>query len=340
MAHVYTRGRLAFSLPTMETPAARKHRPRSQPTPIGRQTLITDNDIFGIFEPLSRHAQLTTKQIVAFDPRYASTVRNRLTDLYHIEGEWLVRLSETVKLANSLTIDEMYRLGEDAEDLLKVRGIIPSEKWVRTSRVGGNSKAPSRIFRLAHDHMASHIALDIEIGVRAGKQRRFRNHIEIIKDAPERTQSFPKPLRVLVPPIPGAPKWSEPDALIGIDQRYFVIEADTGSESIEGVIKPKIRAYLEIVAAGMIDDHFGVDNLRVLFVTTNEKRMRNMIAAVASITREGRSTMFGFACRPELGQLASAPAPNGRLYAQPWHEPGTTTCGSIWPTNDDRFGEC
>jgi hypothetical protein len=69
--------------------------------------LITDNDIFGIFEPLSRHAQLTTKQIVAFDPRYATTVRNRLTDLYHAEGEWLMRLSETLKLANSLTTDEI-----------------------------------------------------------------------------------------------------------------------------------------------------------------------------------------------------------------------------------------
>src|ERR1700688_4548189 len=129
MAHVYKRRRFTFSLPTMETSTTRKPRPRSKPTPIGRQTLITDNDIFGIFEPLSRHAQLTTKQIVAFDSRYATTVRNRLTDLYHIEGEWLVRLSETIKLANSLTIDEMYRLGKDAEDLLKVRGIIPSEKW-------------------------------------------------------------------------------------------------------------------------------------------------------------------------------------------------------------------
>jgi hypothetical protein len=77
----------------MESSTARKRPPRSQPTPIGRQTLITDNDIFGIFEPLSRHAQLTTKQIVAFNPRYATTVRNRLTDLYHAEGEWLVRLS-------------------------------------------------------------------------------------------------------------------------------------------------------------------------------------------------------------------------------------------------------
>src|ERR1700722_10676420 len=103
MALVYKHERLAFFLPTMETSTTRKHRPRSHPTPIGRQTLITDNDIFGIFEPLSRHAQLTTKQIVAFDPRYATTVRNRLTDLYHIEGRWLVRLSERLKLPNSLT---------------------------------------------------------------------------------------------------------------------------------------------------------------------------------------------------------------------------------------------
>jgi hypothetical protein len=139
----------------METAKPRKHRPRSRPTPSGRHTMITDNDIFGIFEPLSRHAQLTTKQIVAFDSRHASNTRNRLTDLYHERGEWLIRLSETLKLANSLFVDEMYRLGEDAEDLLKARGIIPSEDWVRTARVGGNSTAPSRIFRLAHDHMAS-----------------------------------------------------------------------------------------------------------------------------------------------------------------------------------------
>ena len=306
----------------METSPIRKHRPRSQPTSNGRQTLITDNDIRGIFEPLSHHAQLTTKQLLAFDPRHPSTVRNRLTDLYHMEGEWLERLSESLKLANSLTIDEMYQLGKDAEGLLLARGIIPSENWVRTSRVGGNSHAPSRIFRLAHDHMASHIALDIEIGARAEKFHRFRNHIEIINNTPERTRTLSKPLRIAVPPIPDTPRWIEPDALIGVDDRYFAIEADIGSESIEGVIKPKIRAYREIVASGMIDDHFGIDNLRVLFVTTNAKRMSNMIAAVASIARDGKSTMFGFACRPDLGQIAGAPAPDGRLYVQPWLRAG------------------
>src|ERR1700679_2466070 len=122
MPFVYKRGLFDFSLPTMETSPSRKHRSRSQPTSNGRNTLITDN---GIFEPLSRHAQLTTKQLVAFDSRYASTTRNRLTDIYHAEGKWLVRLSETLKLANFLIVDEMHMLGRDAEALLKARGIIP-----------------------------------------------------------------------------------------------------------------------------------------------------------------------------------------------------------------------
>ncbi|WP_158818621.1 hypothetical protein [Methylocapsa sp. S129] len=70
----------------METSALRKKRPGSRATPGGKRTSITDNDIF---EPLGWRAQLTTKQIVAFDRRYESKTRNRLTDLYHeADGKW------------------------------------------------------------------------------------------------------------------------------------------------------------------------------------------------------------------------------------------------------------
>ena len=310
----------------METSTLRRNRPRSQPTPSGKRTAITDNDIFGIFEPLSRHAQLTTKQIVAFDRRYESKTRNRLTDLYHEEGHWLERLSESIKFANSLFVDEMYRLGKDAEDLLASRGIIPAEDWARARRIGGSSTAPSRILRLAHDHMASQIALDIEIGARAAPHVRFRNHIEIISASPARTQTFPNPLNVPVPLIANAPRWIEPDAFFAIGERFFALEADMGTESIDAVIKPKIRAYRQIVATGTIDDHFGVDNLAVLFVTTNEKRMRNMMKAVELIARNGRSTMFCFACGPDLGQFMRAPVPDGRMFREPWR-PSTV---NVW----------
>jgi hypothetical protein len=306
----------------METPTPRKRRPRSQPTPSGKRNTITDHDIFGIFEPLSRHAYLTTKQLVAFDRRYASKTRNRLTDLYHERGEWLVRLSERLKFANALFVDEMYQLGKDAEGALRSRGIIPSEDWVRVVRIGGNSTAPSRILRLAHDHMASQVALDIEIGAREVSNIHFRNHIEIIAASPARTRVLPNPLSVPVPPIADAPRWIEPDALFAIDNRFFALEVDMGSESIEAIIKPKIRAYREIVASRTIDRHFGVDNLRVLFVTTNEKRMRNMMRAVESIARNGRSTMFLFASRPDLGQFTRTPAPDGRMFRDPWRRVG------------------
>jgi hypothetical protein len=306
----------------METSSSRKNRSRSQPTPRGKRTTITDNDIFGIFEPLSRHAQLTTKQIVAFDRRYETKTRNRLTHLYHEKGHWLERVSERIKFANSLFIDEMYRLGKDAEDLLQWRGIIPAEDWVQATRIGGNSAAPSRILRLAHDHMASHTALDIEIGARTAPQVRIRNHIEIISASPPRTLTFPNPLSIAVPSIADTPRWIEPDALFAIGDRYFALEADMGTESIEAVIKPKIRAYRQIVATHTIDDHFGIDNLVVLFVATNEKRMRNMMKAVESIARNGRSTMFAFACRPDLSSFTRASAPDGRMFRESWHRVG------------------
>lgn len=99
----------------MENASAKRNRPRFRPTPSGKINTITDNDLYGVFEPLSRYAQLTTKQLVAFGSRYPSKTRNRLTDLFHEEGDWLVRLSQEMRFANHLFVDEIYRLGLDAE---------------------------------------------------------------------------------------------------------------------------------------------------------------------------------------------------------------------------------
>ena len=95
------------------------------------------------------------------------------------------------------------------------------------------------------------------------------------------------------------------------DGRVFALEADKGTESITAVIVPKILAYREIVAAGIIDDYLGVDNLRVLFATTSGKRMRNVMDELAKIARNGKSTMFGFRADPGFGdflEIAAADA--------------------------------
>ena len=305
----------------MESNPTKKHRPRTKPTPGDHHARITLNDINGIFEPLSRRAQLTTKQLVAFDSRCESKTRDRLTQLFHSRGDWLVRLSETMTFANHLVMDEIYSLGVDAEALCIMRGLIPPEPWARAARIGHVSKMPSRILRLAHDHMVSDVVLDIEIGARQAGAK-FRSHFDIIEAAPERTQKFPNHLRLRVPETDGAPQWIEPDAVFAIDNRLFMVEADKGTESIDKIIRGKILAYRAIVAHYGIEKHFGLDSLPVLFVTTNEKRMRNIMKCLASIAKNGRSTLFAFACRPDLEGLARAPVPDWRMFRMGWGRVG------------------
>ena len=101
-----------------------------------------------------------------------------------------------------------------------------------------------------------------------------------------------------------------------------MVEADWGTESIERIIRGKILAYREIVVSRVVDAHFGFDNLRVLFVTTNEKRMRNIMKCLTSIAKNGHSTMFAFAFHPDLEGLAWAPSPDGNMFRLQWERVG------------------
>jgi hypothetical protein len=308
----------------MEPAIDHKRRSHLNRRAMARGVQITDNDIRDIFEPLSRHAQLTTRQLVAFGARHPNLTKARLGALWHrTEGQrshWLHRLNEDVLFANHLYVEDMHRLGSDGEALLCAKEIIPSEDWVANSRIGGNSASPSRIIRLAHDHMASDIALDIEIGARAADAP-YKTHIDILRVAPGATRAQPKPLKIPVE-LDGRHTFVEPDALFSIAGRNYALEADKGTESIKAVIVPKILAYREIVAAGVIDDHLSVDNLCVLFATTNETRMKNVMDELALIARNGKSTMFGFRAERGFGDFLRTPAPSGRLFTAPWKRVG------------------
>lgn len=283
-----------------------------------------DADIRDIFEPLARHRRLTTRQLVAFGARHPILTKARLGLLWHgTEGErshWLHRANEDMVFANHLTVEDLHALGDEAEALLIAKGIIPAEEWVANSRIGGASATPSKIMRLAHDHMASDIVLDIEIGARnAGVP--FKTHLDILKGAPASTRERKKPLKIPLT-LDGVRTFIEPDALFSVYGRVFALEADKGTESIKAVIVPKILAYREIVAAGIIDDYLGVDNLRVLFATTSAKRMRNVMDELAKIARNGKSTMFGFRVDETFDDFLKSPSPTGRLFAAPWERVG------------------
>lgn len=299
----------------------RSHLTRCAPR---KQVQITDRDIFDIFEPLARHAQLTTRQLVAYGSRYPTITKARLSELWHTtEGErthYLHRLNEDLRFANHLFVDDLHRLGLEAETLLHAKGIVPDEPWVCVSRIGGKSRSPSRVIRLAHDHMASDIALDIEIGVRRTGGS-FRSHLDILAAAPEAARTAKRPLQIPVT-IEGKATSIEPDALFAIGERFYALETDKGTESICAVIVPKILAYREIVAACIIDERIGIGNLTVLFATPSLARLRNIMAELQKIAREGRSAMFAFHADPGFAEFMQAAPPSGRYAHLPWKRVG------------------
>ncbi len=132
--------------------------------------VFTEGDILDIFERLSRHAQLTTSQLVAYGRLYPTITKTRLGELWHVtSGEgthWLHRLNEDVVFANHLVTEDFHRLGVEADQLFQ-----------------------------AHDHMVIEITLDIELGARA-KGIYFRSHLEILKGAPEATRAARRPLQI------------------------------------------------------------------------------------------------------------------------------------------------
>lgn len=306
--------------PTMSS-RRRSHLTR---TATAKGVKITDRDIFDIFEPLSRHAQLTTRQLVAFGSRYPTITKARLGELWHVTSDerfhYLHRLSEDVRFANHLFIEDLHRLGVEGAKLLCAKGIILNEPWVSASRIGGGSPSPSRVIRLAHDHMASDIALDIEIGVRRAGLT-YRSHLDILKIAPTAARNTKRPLQIPVT-LNGERTAIEPDALFGIGDRNYALETDKGTESIRAVIVPKILAYREIVAGCMIDEWLGLDNLTVLFATPSDVRKRNIMTELETIARHGRSPMFGFLADPAFASFMQAAPPSGRYATMPWARVG------------------
>ena len=286
--------------------------------------VITERDIRDIFEPLSRHAQLTTSQLVAYGSRYPTITKARLGELWHAtSGErthWLHRLNEDVVFANHLVTEDFHRLGIEAEQLLHGQGIIPNEDWIVASKIGGRSTAPSRIIRLAHDHMVSEIALDIEIGAR-NNGAKFRSHLDLLSRAPESTRAAKRPLQIPLT-LNGQKTYVEPDALFAIGERVYALEADRGTESVRSVIAQKIACYREIVAGCVIDEWLGIDKIMVLFAVQNPIRMKSIMRELEQIAHNGKSSMFGFLSAPELMSNARVPSPTGWFAKGQWSRVG------------------
>ena len=220
-----------------------------------------------------------------------------------------------------MQIEELYRLGSLAQDLLTVQGSIPNEPWIERAKVGAHKAIPSRVMQLAHDHMAVNDFLDIRMGALvAGKD--FKTHIDLVNAAPGAIhETNGNPLRIDFV-REGIKRYLIPDAVFGIGSKLYFYEADRASESIKSTIIPKIIDYRYAIEHRLIDKHYGVANpdVYILFNTINQSRMHTVMAQLSEITR--RAPRFGFRTDTTYGSFMRLQPFNGDLYYAEWQRVG------------------
>lgn len=302
---------------------------------------LTERDI-EILQLLSRYRYLRSTHLFALTGgKSQKRFVERLGHLYH-EGGYINRPGQQWQAINARYMPAVYELGDAGEQVLVQYGLIDDS----TSRKGRLS--PVRQYH--HELMICDILSSIEIGIRSDPNLRFISWQEILGSPkmPESTRNLARPLElptsVSYPsPRAGQPHRSDrplvPDAVFGIEYsregqrtyRFFALEADRNSEPVlrgnlhQTSYLRKILQYRDITARGIYRAHWGLPNLLVLNVTTNERHMRNIMQLVDEMTGGSGNTFLLFKTMPSLASLEKAPLPTPHMLMEPWqrvkHEP-------------------
>jgi hypothetical protein len=236
----------------------------------------------------------------------------------------------------------VYELTEAGECALHESGILHE---TTTSLVRKTRRGAAR--RYHHELMICDIISSVEIGVRADPDLRFISWPEILAKAPEATRRSEKPFNVAVSVSYTCPRTGQtqscdrplaPDAIFGIEYRrngqasyrFFALEADRNTEPVfrstleQTSYLRKILQYRELAAQSLYATRWGLPNLLVLNVTTNEQHMANIVSTVQEVTGQRGSTFLLFMTMPSLSSLERAPPPTPYMLTAAWHRAGHT----------------
>lgn len=306
-----------------------------------RQLQITDRDI-EIFQLLSRYRYLRSSHLHALvgGKSYKRFIE-RLGHLYH-EGGYLDRPPQQWQAINARYMPAVYELGDVGERLMVEQGLLDAvlSPLLRKGRQGA-------VRQFHHDLMICDILASIEIGTRANSNLRFVSWQQILANPkmPASTRALSNPLAIPVSVTYAGPRagamarWDKPlvpDALFGLEYsadgrktyRFFALEADRNSEPIarsnlhQTSYLRKVLQYREIAACKTFLTHWGVPNLFVLNVTTNEQHKGNIVRFVDGATEGKGSSYLLFKTMPSLASLEKAPPPTPCMLTDPWHRAG------------------
>jgi hypothetical protein len=269
---------------------------------------VTARDL-ALLDHVRRHRFLSSAHLVALDGGNASNVLARLRKLFdqgHLERP-LAQLATVPVIGNR---PMLYGLTTSGARLLREQGhaINDGVDFTERTRRGG------AIF-IDHTLAVADFFVRLELGCRNTAGVEIISEAEILATAPAHTRAAREPLRwVADQTIRGKREtWSViPDGIFGLrfadgTGTFAAIEIDRGTIPIvrqratHRSIKRKLMTYVQGWRAGRHLHQFGIENLRVLMVTSSAARMKNMLAAVDDITG-GRGT--GFLLFGHAGSLA------------------------------------
>lgn len=318
-----------------------KRRSRMRRVATYKRLQITERDV-EVLRLLGRYRYLRSSHLHALaGGRSHKRFIERLGHLYH-EGGYVDRPSHQWQAINARYMPAVYELGDAGERLLAGLGTAdrPLSPLLRKGRHGA-------IRQYRHDLMICDILACIEIGIRANRSLRLVSWPEILGSPkmPEATRTAANPFALLAsiaytcPRTNATERWDKPlvpDAIFGIEYssdarktyRFFALEADRNTEPVvranllQTSYLRKLLQYREVAAQRTYLTRFGLPNLLVLTVTTNEQHLQNIMELAGTLAGGAGSPSFLFKTMPSLDSLERAPVPTPEILTVPWQRAG------------------
>ncbi len=284
-----------------------------------RAIQLTSRDL-EMLRHIERHRFLSSAQLIDLDGGNASNVLARLRGLFD-HGYVDRPAAQLNHLAITGPMPMVYGLApRGAATLRELGDQISRVDWTeKNKRAGG-------IF-IQHTLAVADFMTGLELacrrtgskahsGVGVGNAEIIRE-AEILAAAPHETRTAREPLRWIVERVTRGKRERlsvVPDALVGLRfevgadrfDTFLIFELDRGTIPIERTsgdhrsIRRKLETYYEGWRAQRHAEQFGIENVRVLFLTSSPARVEHMLAAVNDITGGNGSGFLLFGDRQSI----------------------------------------
>lgn len=285
----------------MPTDALRRRLRTAPPRRKIRRLSLTEADYL-LFEAIDRHGPLPTHYLYEFTKhlrRDYTHLQNRLTEFYNGDdgGPYLTRPPQQFAGYEARYQHIVYELSERARCLL--------------SEHGRSCAYPPQRGPFVHQLMMACVGASLELSLpNSGLRYISRGEILSRPTCPIETQQSKNPMALPLTDI--GQQALIPDDLFGIEYpgvgyRFFAVEVDRGTESVERknlnqtALGRKVDAYLSSLRQQTYRSWWGIPNLSMLIITTSEKRLCTIRQYTARAAEDRYRNRFVMECERCFG---------------------------------------